>query len=101
MIHYRLREMALPLEADESCLLTHVARCLNVQATDLHDFCLVRKAIDARKKSSILRVYTVEFKVDADLELEQNQADNPCLSLITPVDDYQVPLCKHKKKVVI
>jgi len=101
MIHYRLREIALPLEADESCLLTHVARYLNVQAADLHDFRLVRKAIDARKKSSILRVYTVEFKVLSDFKLAQNQADNPFLSIITPVDDYQAPLCKQTKKVVI
>jgi uncharacterized FAD-dependent dehydrogenase len=101
MIHYRLREITQPLDSDESLLPLHVARSLGLNPADLHDFRLVRKAIDARKKSSILKVYTVEFKVSSDFILSQQQAENPYLSRVASVPDYQVPLCKHKKRVVI
>lgn len=101
MRHYRLREIALPLEADESVLLAHVAQCLNLNGADLHEFRLVRKAIDARKKSSILKVYTVEFKVNSELMINKKEAENPYLSLVAPAAGYRKPLCKVKKKVVI
>lgn len=101
MILYRLREMTQPLDGDESLLPLQVARVLGLDSADLHDFRLVRKAIDARKKSSILVVYTVEFKVEHDISLRLQQAKNPYLCPIEPVADYQIPVCQHKKRVVI
>ncbi|MEJ2698807.1 MAG: FAD-dependent monooxygenase [Desulfuromonadales bacterium] len=59
-----LREVALTLEEDESLLPAKVGRELRVSPGDLRDFRVVRRGIDARRKSRVLRVFSVEFAVD-------------------------------------
>jgi uncharacterized FAD-dependent dehydrogenase len=59
-----LREVALTLEEDESLLPSKVGRELGVDPAGLRGFRIIRRAVDARRKSRILRVFSVEFTVD-------------------------------------
>lgn len=56
-----LRDLTLDISKDEEMLLLEAARQLGVDAHKLRGFRIVRRSIDARKKSRILKVYAVEF----------------------------------------
>lgn len=56
-----LRDLTLDIPVDETLLPLAAARQLGVDVGLLRDFKIVRCSIDARKKSRIVKVYTVEF----------------------------------------
>jgi len=56
-----LRDLTLAIPVDESLLPLETARFLGVKAESLEDFRIVRRSIDARKKSRIRKVFSVEF----------------------------------------
>jgi len=56
-----LRDLTLDVATDEQTLPLVTADFLGVDARALSDFRIVRRSIDARKKSRILKVYSVEF----------------------------------------
>jgi uncharacterized FAD-dependent dehydrogenase len=56
-----LRDLTLDVSDDEQRLPGVAADFLGVDVKILSDFRIVRRSIDARKKSRILKVYTVEF----------------------------------------
>jgi uncharacterized FAD-dependent dehydrogenase len=97
----RLREIKLHLDEDELLLPERVAQLLELEAADLRNLKLVRKGIDARRKSAILKVYTLEFEVADEPELLRRQADNPHLSLVNPPAPFTPVVCAHKRKVVV
>ena len=71
-----LRDLTLALDDDESLLVAAAARRLGVAPSTLQDFKIVRRSLDARRKSRILRVYTVEFTcVDEAVLLRDNSGD--------------------------
>jgi uncharacterized FAD-dependent dehydrogenase len=57
----RLRDLTLDISAAEGRLIEQAARQLGVDVEQLKNFRIVRRSIDARKKSQIVKVYTVEF----------------------------------------
>ncbi len=57
-----LRDLTLDLPGDESQLPALAARQLGLEVGKLQDFKVVRRSVDARKKSLIVKVYTVEFR---------------------------------------
>lgn len=69
-----LRDLTLDLSSDEQSLPFEVARRIGVDVKALSNFRIVRRSIDARKKSQIRKIYTVEFSYDdeAALLLRQN-----------------------------
>ncbi|WP_321531151.1 FAD-dependent protein [uncultured Desulfuromonas sp.] len=101
-ICYQLREVTLSLEEDEEALVTRVAETLGLKKTQLCQWHIVRRGIDARRKGRILRVYTVQFTVDAALEITHGQH---CKRLVvvepTPTVDVFTPAAKAKKVVVV
>jgi len=68
----RLRDLTLDIPAAEGLLIQEAARQLGVDVEQLTNFRIVRRSIDARKKSRIVMVYTVEFSCadEATLLLE-------------------------------
>lgn len=56
-----LRDLVVDLPADETLLPGLAARQLGVDVASLREFRVVRRSIDARKKSRVVRVYTVSF----------------------------------------
>jgi len=75
-----LREVKLNLSVDESLLSEVCASLLGIDAVLLIDFKVIRRAIDARRKSSIFRVYTVEFKLVDEQQLLHDQQHNKHLT---------------------
>ena len=59
-----LRDIPLDISADEATLSFEVARILGVETFRIRDLKVVRRSIDARKKSRIRRIFTVEFSTD-------------------------------------
>ncbi|HZV82810.1 MAG TPA: NAD(P)-binding protein, partial [Geobacteraceae bacterium] len=65
---FLLRNLLLSLDEDEAFLSRRLAERFALRENDVVSCRIVRKGIDARKKSAIRHVYTVEFTV-ADPEL--------------------------------
>jgi len=59
-----LRDIPLDISTDEDTLRAEVARLIGIEAVRIKDLKVVRRSIDARKKSRIRRIYTVEFSCD-------------------------------------
>jgi len=66
-----LRDVVLHLHQDESDLQQAVAEQLRLQPAELNNFRILRRAIDARKKPRVRRVYTVAFTAARETELLQ------------------------------
>ncbi len=64
-----LRDIPLDVSADEGTLSFEVARILGVETFLIRDLKVVRRSIDARKKSRIRRIFTVEFSTDNESDL--------------------------------
>lgn len=97
----RLRELKLGLDEDEKRLQTLAAAILGLDPMDLHEFKLVRKGVDARRKTAISRVYTVEFIVDDEEGLLHSQANNPHLTRVVPPQPFVPQVCHNKGRVVV
>lgn len=69
-----LRDLTLDISIDEKLLPLEAARHLGVDIGMLRGFRIVRRSIDARKKSRILRVYTVEFSYADETALLQKHS---------------------------
>jgi len=63
----RLTEIKLTLDENESTLKAKVAARLGIRPERITSLKIVRKSLDARKKSSIHFVYTLNVEVDEDL----------------------------------
>lgn len=59
----RITELRLPLDHPEDALRPAVVRRLGVADADLLAFTVFRRAYDARKKSAILLIYTIDCEV--------------------------------------
>ncbi len=97
----RLREIKLHLEEDETLLPARIAESLGLDPAELHNLKLVRKGIDARRKSAILKVYTVEFEVADEVEVLKRQADNPHLGKVDPPAPFTPLVSTPGRKVIV
>jgi uncharacterized FAD-dependent dehydrogenase len=59
----RITELRLPLNHTDAALVNAVADRLGLAATDILDFDVFRRAVDARKRSDITLIYTVDVAV--------------------------------------
>lgn len=79
---FLLRSMALFLDEEESTLPLRIGKRFQLDKNALVSFRILRKGIDARKKSRIKYVYTVEFSVtDPERFWEKHRAE-PDLELV-------------------
>ncbi len=67
---YRISEIKLDLNESESKLKEKIAKKARINISDIIDYQLVRKSIDARKKSAIKFVYTIDFTCKKTLKLD-------------------------------
>jgi len=83
-MRFRLNEISLALEEEESLLPTKIAQFLKCSVRQLLNLQIVRCGIDARRKGRVLRVYSVEFSCAADdvqaLDLLQRVRQQPRLT---------------------
>jgi uncharacterized FAD-dependent dehydrogenase len=93
----RIRDLFLELEEEEAQLGDKIAATLGCQTDLVLSWKILRKGVDARKKTKLLRIYTVEFNVknEADFlsefgshpKLDRSVKDTPLL-----IDKVSLPL---------
>ncbi|MEE4253193.1 MAG: FAD-dependent monooxygenase [Desulfuromusa sp.] len=99
----KLREIALHLDEEEISLPNKIASILDFDVQKISTWEIVRKGIDARRKPDVLRVYTVQFYCDEELELEL-LSRNRHISTLAKVEDktsYQILTFEKKTKVLV
>ena len=85
----RIRDLALPLNGDLEQLRKRAARVLNVRPGAIHTLSIARQSIDARNKSDVHYVYTVDVTADGEEGLVRRAA-SPKAALYAP-QPYQFP----------
>jgi uncharacterized FAD-dependent dehydrogenase len=75
----RLTELRLPLAHAEAELRAAVLARLGISAAALRDFTVYRRGYDARKKSAIVLVYTVDCELDDEAAVLAAHAADPHL----------------------
>jgi uncharacterized FAD-dependent dehydrogenase len=97
----RLREVRLHLAEDEALLPLRAAEQLGLNPGALENFKIVRKGVDARKKSDILRVYTLEFSLADEPGLLRRAANNPYLSRVEAPAPFTPLRCQKRRRVIV
>ncbi|WP_213995073.1 NAD(P)/FAD-dependent oxidoreductase [Arsukibacterium sp.] len=73
----RLTEIKLPLNHDENALNAAILSKLQLTPEQLHSFTVFKRGFDARKKTDIQLIYTLDIEVDNEAELLKTFAKDP------------------------
>ena len=73
----RITELKLPLDHAADALRVAVLLRLGVGASDLLDFTIFRRGYDARRRSAVLLIYTVDCSLRDEAAVLQRQAADP------------------------
>lgn len=73
----RLTEIKLPLNHEESAINAVILAKLNIKAEQLHSVNVFKRGVDARKKTDIQLIYTLDIEVDNEAVLLQKFAKDP------------------------
>ena len=68
----RLTEIKLPLDHDEDAIGQAIVNKLKILPEQLHSFNVFKRGYDARKKSAILLIYTLDIEVDTKPSYSQH-----------------------------
>jgi len=100
----RLSNIKLPLDHDEQALTDAILKTLNIDGTQLNSFNVFRRGYDARKKTNIFLIYTLDVDTNTNAQLLENFADNQLIKA-TPDLDYhfvaQAPAELEERPIVI
>ncbi|MFA6178642.1 MAG: NAD(P)/FAD-dependent oxidoreductase [Candidatus Methylopumilus sp.] len=90
----RLTEIKLPLDHTEAALKDAILKRLGIAEADLLNFTVVRRSHDARKRSEIIFIYSVDFELSggetAEQALIKKLKDEKHLSIAPDVSYHQV-----------
>src|ERR1700704_6580501 len=84
----RLTELKLPLDHAADALRAALLRRLDISKDELVDFSVFRRAVDARKRSAIVLIYTLDVEVRDENALLQRLKDDRNVS-VAPDMDYR------------
>lgn len=73
----RLTEIKLPLNHEESAINAAILAKLAIKAEQLHSVNVFKRGIDARKKTDIQLIYTLDIEVDNEAQLLKSFAKDP------------------------
>ena len=100
----RLSNIKLPLDHDEQALLNAILTGLEITAEQLVSYDVCRRGYDARKKSNIFLIYTLDIETSINEELLEKFADSQLIKA-TPDLEYkyvtQAPANLQERPVVI
>jgi uncharacterized FAD-dependent dehydrogenase len=65
----RLTEIKLPLDQGEDAIKQAIITKLGIDNSQLHSFNVFKRGYDARKKTAILLIYTLDIEVDNEAQL--------------------------------
>lgn len=98
----RLRDIPLALNEGEELLPGKVARELGIDPAAVRELRVVRRGIDARRKPRIMRIFTVEFTVEAETSLLERHRGNPRLERALPPElPTPLPLSSPHRVLVV
>jgi uncharacterized FAD-dependent dehydrogenase len=86
----RLRDVTLPFDHKPDALVARILKRLKISGQELHDFRIIRKSIDARRKNNIVAVYTIDVQVKNEPELLSRFSQDIRISL-APDMSYRMP----------
>lgn len=97
----RLREISILVDEDFTKVLDKIANKLHIKKSDIKEYKLIKKSIDARKKPDVYYSYTIDILVDNEKKLLEKYSDRN-ISL-SPVEKYEYsPTGKEKyNKIVV
>ena len=98
---FLLRNTALSLDEDETALPQRIARRFQLEEKSLAGFRIVRKGIDARRKSNIKYIYTVEFSVADPVAFWGKYHNEADLEQVVRLSLPETKQIRTAKKVVI
>ena len=90
----RLRDITLPFDHKPEALSASIVKKLGIGRGDLLEVVVIRKSIDARRKSRIVCVYTADVRVADEDRLLATFAEDSKISA-SVVSDYQLPAGRH------
>lgn len=97
-----LRNTQLPLDSEESSLVRHVAARLGLKPEEVLNLRIVRKGVDARKKSAIKFVYTVEFNLHDRVTIKTaDQLGNDLEQMTVSAPDRPAKAAKPSRVVIV
>ena len=100
----RISNLQLPLDHDDQALQQAVLSQLDISAEQLVDFTVFRRGYDARKKSKIMLIYTLDVETNMEEALLEKFADHQQIKK-TPDLNYhpvaQAPVTLTERPVVI
>jgi len=73
----RLTEIKLPLDHDEAALPAAIVQKLKIKPEQLKSFSLFKRGYDARKKTAIQLIYTLDVEVDQERQLLKKFEKDP------------------------
>ena len=86
----RFRDLTLPFDHNEEALTNSILKRLDIAQDQLVKFTIVNKAIDARRKTNIIAVYTIDAEIKNETDLLARFSDDIRVSA-APSMDYQMP----------
>ncbi len=100
----RITELRLPLEHPPEALKAAVAARLNIPEAGVRQLTVFKRSHDARKKSALLFIYTVDVEVEDEASLLRRLADDPKICQ-TPDTSYhfvrQAPASLANRPVIV
>jgi uncharacterized protein len=84
----RITELKLPLDHPESMIKTAILDRLGLSAEHRVNYTIFRRGIDARNRSSIFLIYSLDVEIDNEQAILQRLHDDPHVSL-TPDTTYR------------
>ncbi|MEZ9345729.1 NAD(P)/FAD-dependent oxidoreductase [Vibrio splendidus] len=84
----RLTEIKLPLDHEESAIQDAIEAKLGINADQVLSFNIFKRGYDARKKSKILLIYTLDVLVENEAELLEQFISDPHIK-VTPDMEYK------------
>ena len=97
----KLREIALRLEEGEESLPDKISEILNLEVAAIKSWRILRKGIDARRKSAVLRVYSVEFSCETEVAILQQHRQLATLTSVDSVTSFDIAKCVSRPTVLI
>ena len=73
----RITELRLPLQSADDALQSAILARLGLSETELKAFTIFKRSYDARKKTAIVLIYTVDCEVEREAELLARCAGDP------------------------
>ena len=92
----RIRDIKLPFDHKKDALAGKIMERLHISRQELLNFTVVRKSIDARRKTNILAVYIVDVEVKNETELLAGFSNDITVSR-GPSMIYRMPAACQKK----